>query len=252
MQQPLFKAYVTINTSNISHVFLLLSNSVLCDLEWLVCGCGCLCLGSKEEKGKGNVLSAPTIPEWTQTSGQVCRCLQNKAVCTTAWGTITSAEICKGLPKLFPPSLPQYAMLRKESRHFHMHRTGYIICEAHYKTKMCHSLFINHYEFQIVTAKGKNPPGIEGNTRDAGSIPELGGSPGEEKGYLLQYSSLENPTDRGAWQATVHGVAQSQTWLVTGHISAQRVLNHFWSLSTFAIPYDCPSQPCMWGTVFPK
>ena len=61
-----------------------------------------------------------------------------------------------------------------------------------------------------MTAKSKNPPDNEGNARDVGSIPESGGSPGEEKGYLLQYSCLENPTDRGAWQATVRGVAQRE------------------------------------------
>ena len=46
-----------------------------------------------------------------------------------------------------------------------------------------------------------------------GSIPGLGRSPGKGNGNPLQYSCLENPMDRGAWQATVHGVAKSQTWL---------------------------------------
>ena len=46
-----------------------------------------------------------------------------------------------------------------------------------------------------------------------GSIPGLGRSLGEGNGNLLQYSCLENPTDRGAWQATVHGVTKSPTWL---------------------------------------
>ena len=49
------------------------------------------------------------------------------------------------------------------------------------------------------------------NARDTGLIPRLGRSPGEGNGYLLQYSFLENPMDRGAWWATVHGVAKSQT-----------------------------------------
>ena len=44
-----------------------------------------------------------------------------------------------------------------------------------------------------------------------GSIPGLGRSPGGVNGNPLQYSCLENPTDRGASQATVHGVAKSQT-----------------------------------------
>ena len=48
---------------------------------------------------------------------------------------------------------------------------------------------------------------------DLGSIPGLGRSPGEGNFNILQYSCLENPMDRGAWWATVHGVAKSQTWL---------------------------------------
>ena len=48
---------------------------------------------------------------------------------------------------------------------------------------------------------------------DPGSIPVLGKSPGEGNGNPLQYSCLENPMDRGAWWATVHGVTKSQTQL---------------------------------------
>ena len=48
---------------------------------------------------------------------------------------------------------------------------------------------------------------------DPGSMPELGRFPGEGNGNPLQYSCLENPMDRGAWQATVNGVAKSQTQL---------------------------------------
>ena len=50
----------------------------------------------------------------------------------------------------------------------------------------------------------KNPPAYTG---DAVSIPGSGRSPGEGNGNPLQYSCLGNPMDRGAWQATVHGVA---------------------------------------------
>ena len=49
------------------------------------------------------------------------------------------------------------------------------------------------------------------NVGDLGSIPGLGTSPGEVHSNPLQYSSLENPLDRGAWRATVHGVAKNQT-----------------------------------------
>ena len=47
------------------------------------------------------------------------------------------------------------------------------------------------------------------NAGDLGSIPELERSPGEGNGNPLQYSCLENPMDRGAWWATVHGVAKT-------------------------------------------
>ena len=49
------------------------------------------------------------------------------------------------------------------------------------------------------------------NAGDPGSIPGLGRPPGEGNGNPLQYSCLENPMDRAAWRATVHGVAKSQT-----------------------------------------
>jgi len=51
------------------------------------------------------------------------------------------------------------------------------------------------------------------NAGDPGSITGSGKSPGERNGNPLQYSWLENSMDRGAWQATVHGVTKSQTWL---------------------------------------
>ena len=46
---------------------------------------------------------------------------------------------------------------------------------------------------------------------DPGSLLGSGRSPGEENGFLLHYSSLENLRARGAWQATVHGVTKSET-----------------------------------------
>ena len=49
---------------------------------------------------------------------------------------------------------------------------------------------------------------LSANAGDVGSIPGSGRSPGEENGNLLLYSCLENPRDRGAWQATIHGVAK--------------------------------------------
>ena len=55
----------------------------------------------------------------------------------------------------------------------------------------------------------KNLPASAGDIRDLGSIPGSGRSPGEGNGNPLQYSCLENPMDRGAWWATVHGVTES-------------------------------------------
>ena len=54
----------------------------------------------------------------------------------------------------------------------------------------------------------KNPSANAGDVRDMGSIFGLGKSPEEGNGNPLQYSCLENPMDRGAWQAIVHGVAR--------------------------------------------
>ena len=53
------------------------------------------------------------------------------------------------------------------------------------------------------------------NAGDPGTIPESGRSPGERNGNLLQYSCLENPMDRGAWQAMIHRATNSQTQLST-------------------------------------
>ena len=59
----------------------------------------------------------------------------------------------------------------------------------------------------------KNPPANSGDLRDEGLIPGLGRSPGRGHGNSLQYSWLESPMDRGAWQATAQGVTKNQTRL---------------------------------------
>ena len=58
-----------------------------------------------------------------------------------------------------------------------------------------------------------NPPANAGDTGDAGSIPGSGRARGGAKGNPFQYSCLGNPTDRGAWQVTVHGVTNRGTQL---------------------------------------
>ena len=61
----------------------------------------------------------------------------------------------------------------------------------------------------------KNPPANAEDTRDEGSIPGLGRSPGEGNGSPLRYACLGNPMDRGAWEAIVYGVARVRDNLAT-------------------------------------
>ena len=84
---------------------------------------------------------------------------------------------------------------------------------------------------------GKNLPAYAGDVRDMGSIPGSRRSPRGERGNPLQYSCLENPMDRGAWQATVDRVAKSWSCLKRLSTHAQKVglldhtwLNHLWSI----------------------
>ena len=58
------------------------------------------------------------------------------------------------------------------------------------------------------------------NAGDPGSIPGSRRSPGEGNGNPLKYSCLGNPMDRGAWQATVHGVAKSQDTTKQPHFTS--------------------------------
>ena len=70
----------------------------------------------------------------------------------------------------------------------------------------------------------KNLPANAGDTRDMGSIPGPGRSAGGGNGNLIQYSCLENSMDRGAWRATVHGVAKS--WIHTTEHSSLTTTNY--------------------------
>ena len=79
-------------------------------------------------------------------------------------------------------------------------------------------LQINNVLLQILGFPG----GLDGketprNAGDLGLIPESGRSPGEGHGHLLQYSSLENFMDGGAWWTTGHGVAKCQERLSDKH-----------------------------------
>ena len=66
---------------------------------------------------------------------------------------------------------------------------------------------------QVVVLEVKNLPANTGDSRDASSIPGSGRSLGVGNGTSLQYSCLGNPTDRGAWKATVYGATKSRTGL---------------------------------------
>ena len=71
---------------------------------------------------------------------------------------------------------------------------------------------------------------------DPGSIPGSGKSPGEGNGNPLQHSCLENPMDGGAWQATVHGVAKSQTWLSDfTHLLTYLVVSRFYLFANLSV-----------------
>ena len=76
----------------------------------------------------------------------------------------------------------------------------------------------------------KNLPASARDAGDLSSIPGSGRSPGKENGNLLQYFCLKSPTDRGAWWATVHGVAKSGTRL-TEHACTSMLLELPWKIA---------------------
>ena len=84
--------------------------------------------------------------------------------------------------------------------------------------------------FAVIIPGGSEVKASTWNAEDPGSIPGLGRSPGEGNGNLLQYSCLENPLDGGAWWATVHRIAKSQTRLsdfILGNGSSLKPSNTF-------------------------
>ena len=70
-----------------------------------------------------------------------------------------------------------------------------------------------HMDYLQPPQSGSDDKASAYDAGDPGSIPGWGRSPGEGNGNPFQYSRLENPMDGGAWWATVHGVAKSQTQL---------------------------------------
>ena len=107
----------------------------------------------------------------------------------------------------------------------------------------------------LVVLVVKNLPANVGDTRDVGSIPGLGRYPEEGNGNPIQYSCLENSKDRGDWQATVQGVAESDTTelLSTGRNilvdgSVHRLEGFSWGRFSPSNPANCapPAQAFTW------
>ena len=96
------------------------------------------------------------------------------------------------------------------------------------ETWNCTSLWIEFLGHRVGLASQvelvvKNPPANAGVIRGSGSIPGWGRSPGGGYGNPLQYSCLENPMARGAWQATIRRATQSCTWLKWHSTDTHRV-----------------------------
>ena len=77
--------------------------------------------------------------------------------------------------------------------------------------EIIYTIYIHIYGASQVAPVVESLPASGRDSRDMGLIPGSGPPPGEGSGSPLQFSFLENPMDRGAWQATVHGVAKSHT-----------------------------------------
>ena len=91
----------------------------------------------------------------------------------------------------------------------------------------------------------KNPPANAGAEGDLGLIPGCGRSPGGGNGNPLQYSCLENPMGRGAWWATVHGVAESWTRLIRHtHLTNPAVQHRKALLFLLKVPHAILSRFC--------
>ena len=102
----------------------------------------------------------------------------------------------------------------------------------------------------------KNPPANAGDIRDLSSSPESGRSPRGGNGNPLQYSCLEKPMDRGAWQATVHRIEKSQIQLKQFSTEGQHPtitlttipVGCFWGRKQTGSRLDIYNQPSVYGT----
>ena len=103
---------------------------------------------------------------------------------------------------------------------------------------MCAHMHVFFFFFARVFGVGGFPGGLYGkesaySAGALGSVPGLGRSPGERNGNPLQYSCLENPMDREAWWAIVHGVTKSQIRLSNQHKSI--FLNYLFILAVLVL-----------------
>ena len=103
------------------------------------------------------------------------------------------------------------------------------------------------FSFHLIGSDSKKSACNAGAAGDVNSIPGLERCPGGGHGNPLQYSCLENPMDRGAWWATVHGVTKSQTRL-------QRLCTHTFGLDAlWGVPVSlCTSPSPLHGTLKPR
>ena len=97
-----------------------------------------------------------------------------------------------------------------------MFNLAVVIATFCYYSSNNYCYYSEHYsDIQTVVLVVKNPSAKAGDVRDMGSTPGSGRSPGGGNGNPLQCSCLENPIDRGTWQATVHEVTESDRTEVT-------------------------------------
>ena len=100
----------------------------------------------------------------------------------------------------------------------------------------------------------KNPPADAGDARDSGLIPRSGRSPGVGNSNPLQFSCLENTKDRGAWWATIHEVAESDTTEQLNartHLDAGKIKQGGFTRWTGAELTE-PSPSCLPRVLFPE
>ena len=108
-------------------------------------------------------------------------------------------------------------------------------------------VYVHVFGASIVAQSVRNPPAMQETLHsNLGSSPESERSPREENGNPLQYSCLENPKDRGAWWATVHGVRKSQAWPSTCACTHTCICQApFWVVYICRLVIELTRLPCV-------